>query len=183
MRGTRGLPGVGAQLLVMEPGSRSFDDLVGSIDLGLYVNSFSGMHSGVNPVSGDFSVGADGLMIRNGAIAEPVRELTLASTLQRLLLDVPEVGGDFEWLKSGHGACSLVIGDVSRLGLLTLSRPLTSDDQPQHPVACGADGRRDLVLERTARVTERPSPRSRRHGGRRPRTRRATPHRCPPESG
>jgi PmbA protein len=116
VRGTRGLPGVGAQLLVMEPGSRTFEELVASIDHGLYVNSFSGMHSGVNPVSGDFSVGADGLMIRNGAIAEPVRELTLASTLQRLLLDVSEVGGDFEWLRSGHGACSLVIGDVSMSG-------------------------------------------------------------------
>ena len=100
----------------MGSGVRSFDELVSSIDLGVYVNSFSGMHSGVNPVSGDFSVGADGLMIRAGSIAEPVRELTLASTLQRLLLDVAEVGGDFEWLKSGHGACSLVIGDVSVSG-------------------------------------------------------------------
>ncbi len=116
VRGVRSLPGVGAQLLVMEPGSRTFDELVGSIDLGLYVNGFSGMHSGVNPVSGDFSVGADGLMIRGGAVAEPVRELTLASTLQRLLLDVAEVGGDFEWLRSGHGGASLVIPDVAVSG-------------------------------------------------------------------
>jgi len=116
VRGARSLPGVGAQLLVMEPGTRSFDELIESIDLGLYVNGFSGMHSGVNPVSGDFSVGADGLMIRGGALAEPVRELTLASTMQRLLLDVAEVGGDFEWLKSGHGGASLVIPDVAVSG-------------------------------------------------------------------
>lgn len=51
----------------------------------------AGSTRGVNPVSGDFSVGADGLMIRNGAIAEPVREMTLASTIQRLLLDIVEV--------------------------------------------------------------------------------------------
>jgi PmbA protein len=74
------------------------------------------MHSGVNSISGDFSVGADGLMIRNGSLAEPVRELTLASTLQRLLLDIAEVGGDFEWLRGGDGACSLVIHDVSLSG-------------------------------------------------------------------
>ncbi len=116
VRGTRSLPGVGAQLLVMSPGTRSFDELVSSIDHGLYVNSFAGMHSGVNPVSGDFSVGADGIEIRDGALAGPVRELTLASTLQRLLLDVREVGGDFEWLTSGHGAASLVIDDVSISG-------------------------------------------------------------------
>ena len=100
----------------MSPGTRSFDELVSSIDHGLYVNSFAGMHSGVNPVSGDFSVGADGIEIRDGALAGPVRELTLASTLQRLLLDVREVGGDFEWLTSGHGAASLVIDDVSISG-------------------------------------------------------------------
>jgi PmbA protein len=47
------------------------------------------VHSGVNPVSGDFSVGAEGLMVRAGALAEPVREVTVASTLQRMLQNVP----------------------------------------------------------------------------------------------
>jgi len=39
----------------------------------------SGLHSGTNPISGDFSVGAEGLMVRGGAFAEPVREVTIAS--------------------------------------------------------------------------------------------------------
>lgn len=116
LRGSRSLPGVGAHVLVMEPGTRSFDELVASVDHGLYVSGFSGLHSGVNPVSGDFSVGADGLMIRNGSIAEPVREMTLASTIQRLLLDIVEVGGDLEWLSSGDAAASLIIADVSMSG-------------------------------------------------------------------
>ena len=67
-------------------------------------------------MSGDFSVGADGILIRGGEMAEPVRELTLGSTLQRLLLDVVEVGGDFEWLPGGDGGASLVIADVSVSG-------------------------------------------------------------------
>ena len=116
VRGTRSLPGVGAQVLVMSPGARPQADLIGSTDLGLFVNSFTGLHSGVNAVSGDFSVGADGLMIRDGALAEPVRELTLASTIQRLLLDIAEVGADLEWLTSGHAAASLVIPDVAVSG-------------------------------------------------------------------
>ncbi|MBS1838123.1 MAG: TldD/PmbA family protein, partial [Actinobacteria bacterium] len=73
VRGVRSLPGVGAQLLVMSPGYRSFEDLVSSIDRGLYVASFAGLHSGVNPVSGDFSVGADGLLITAGSLGAPVR--------------------------------------------------------------------------------------------------------------
>jgi PmbA protein len=116
IRGARSTPGVGARVLVLTPGTRSFDELVASIDLGLFVGSFAGLHSGVNPVSGDFSVGADGLMIRGGALAEPVREVTIASTLQRLLLDVVEVGGDAEWLPGGDFLASLVIGDVAMSG-------------------------------------------------------------------
>lgn len=129
VRGARSLPGVGAQLLVMEPGDgskvpmdggRDLDDLraglITGLDQALYVGGFSGLHSGVNPVSGDFSVGADGLMIRNGSLAEPVRELTVASTIQRMLQNIMTVGGDFEWLPSGDGAVSLVIDDVSISG-------------------------------------------------------------------
>lgn len=116
VRGVRSLPTAGSQLLVMEPGTRSFDELVGSVDDGVYVTSFTGLHSGVNPVSGDFSVGADGLSIVGGALGAPVREMTIASTLQRLLLDIREVGGDFEWLPGGQGGCSLVIDDVTVSG-------------------------------------------------------------------
>ena len=116
VRGARSLPGVGAQVLVMRAGSDSLEDLIAGVDNGLLVNSFTGLHSGVNAVSGDFSVGADGLMIRDGTLAEPVRELTVASTIQRLLLDVEAIGADLEWLPSGHAAASMVIPDVSVSG-------------------------------------------------------------------
>jgi len=113
VRGSRSTPGVGCQALAVLPGDQSLDELVAGVDRGLLVQSMSGIHSGVNPVSGDFSVGAEGLMIRDGAKAEPVREVTLASTLQRLLLGVSAVGADLEWLPGGTGSATLVIDDVS----------------------------------------------------------------------
>lgn len=116
VRGFRSTPGVGCQALAVVPGTRSFDEIVASIDHGLVVTSMSGMHSGVNAVSGDFSVGAEGLLVRDGALAEPVREVTIASTLQRLLLGIREVGGDLEWLPGGTGSATLVIDDVSLSG-------------------------------------------------------------------
>ncbi|MGB1381285.1 MAG: metallopeptidase TldD-related protein, partial [Ilumatobacteraceae bacterium] len=82
----------------------------------LLVQSVSGLHSGVNPISGDFSTGAAGLMIRNGAVAEPVREFTIATTLQRLLLDIIEIGADLRWLPMRAAGMSLVIGDVTVSG-------------------------------------------------------------------
>ncbi|HVN51843.1 MAG TPA: metallopeptidase TldD-related protein, partial [Acidimicrobiales bacterium] len=112
-RGYRSTPGVGCGALAVSPGAGTLDDLVEGIELGLLVDSMSGFHSGVNAVSGDFSVGAEGRMIRGGQVAEPVREVTIASTLQRMLLGIEAVGADLEWLPSGTGSVSLVIGDIA----------------------------------------------------------------------
>jgi PmbA protein len=116
VRSYRSTPGVGCQALAVAPGADSHEALVGGVELGLLVDSMAGLHSGVNPVSGDFSVGAEGLMIRGGELAEPVREVTIASTLQRLLLGIEAVGADLEWLPNGTGSVTLVIGDVSLSG-------------------------------------------------------------------
>jgi PmbA protein len=116
VRGYRSTPVPGPQALAVAPGSGTHEELLAGIDTGLLVQSMNGLHSGVNAVSGDFSVGAEGLMIRGGALAEPVREITIASTLQRLLLDIRAVGADLEWLPSGSGGVTLVIDDVSLSG-------------------------------------------------------------------
>ncbi len=50
-----------------------------------------------------------------GALAEPIREATIASTLQRLPLDISAVGADLEWLPDGTGGVTLVIPDVALL--------------------------------------------------------------------
>ena len=116
VRGVRSTPGVGAVALRMTPGDVPPDELLASIDTGIFVQSLSGLHSGVNAVSGDFSVGVEGLMIRNGALAEPVREATLGSTIQRLLTDIVAVGNDLEWLPSGYGAATLVLDGLTLSG-------------------------------------------------------------------
>jgi PmbA protein len=74
------------------------------------------VHSGVNPVSGDFSVGVTGLMIRDGQLAEPVREVTVASTLQRMLLDVAEIGSDQEWLPGSAAGQTVAIDNIAVSG-------------------------------------------------------------------
>ena len=92
------------------------EELVAQVDDGLLVQSMAGLHSGVNAVSGDFSVGADGMTIRNGQLAEPVREATIASTLQKMLTDIVAVGDEVEWQPGGSGAVPIAIGDVSLSG-------------------------------------------------------------------
>lgn len=114
--GFKGSPGVGAHALRLTPGARSQDEIVADIDDGLLVQGVTGLHSGVNPVSGDFSVGAEGLRIRDGEKAEPIREVTVASTIQRLLMDVTDVGADIEWLPMNAAGVTLAIADVTMSG-------------------------------------------------------------------
>ena len=83
---------------------------------GVLIESVSGMHSGVNPISGDFSTGASGRLISNGQIGGPVREFTIASTLQKMLLDVIEIGNDVDWLPMRAAGVTIVIADMTMSG-------------------------------------------------------------------
>jgi len=114
--GFKSPPGVGARALHLVPGALDAEEILASVDHGLYVQSVSGLHSGTNPVSGDFSVGAVGLVIRDGALAEPVREVTIASTLQRILHDIAVVGADLTWLPGGAAGMTLLVTDMSVSG-------------------------------------------------------------------
>ena len=99
-----------------QPGDHDQTAILAVVGEGLFVQSVTGVHSGVNPVSGDFSVGVEGLMIRDGELAEPVREVTVASTLQRMLQSVLHVGSDIEWLPGIAAGQTLAIGDMQLSG-------------------------------------------------------------------
>ena len=114
--GFKSAPGVGARALFLQPGALTPEQIMASVPEALYVQTVSGLHSGTNIVSGDFSVGADGLMVRGGELAEPVREITIASTIQRMLLDIVHVGNDLRWLPGGGAGMTLLIGDMSIAG-------------------------------------------------------------------
>ncbi|HQY86372.1 MAG TPA: metallopeptidase TldD-related protein, partial [Ilumatobacteraceae bacterium] len=114
--GFKGTPGVGCLALQLQPGTRDQSALVADVADGVLVTSVQGLHSGVNSISGDFSVGASGLLITNGVVGAPIREFTIASTLQRMLLDVVEIGGDVDWLPMRAAGVSLVIRDITLSG-------------------------------------------------------------------
>ena len=78
-RGIGGAPGVGATNVHLEPGAITPAGLMADIKQGLYVTEMIG--SGVNPITGDYSRGASGFIIRDGVLAEPVAEITIAGNL------------------------------------------------------------------------------------------------------
>lgn len=117
VRSSRTTPMAGCQAISLLPGDKSPAELLAEVGEGLLVADVAGLHSGVNPVSGDFSTGADGLWIKDGELADPVREFTIASTLQRMLQDVVAVGADLTWLPMSAAGVTLVIADVSVSGV------------------------------------------------------------------
>ena len=94
-RGIGGGPSVGAGNLCFEAGTTTPDEILESVDRGLYVTDLIGF--GIDLVSGDYSQGAVGHWIEKGRLVHPVHEVTIAGNLKQMLLDVDAVGTDLEW--------------------------------------------------------------------------------------
>jgi PmbA protein len=114
----RSPPSVGTTNLVLEPGSLDLDGLFKAAGDGLFVTDVAGLHSGVNPVSGTFSVGASGRLIEGGDASAPVRELTIASDLVSMLQAVREVGSQARWVPFGGSvkAPPVLVGEMTISG-------------------------------------------------------------------
>ena len=115
--GFKTMPSAGTRALALAPGTMGRDELIASVGDGVLVQAVSGLHSGVNPVSGDFSTGAEGLRISGGELGQPLREFTIGSTLQRVLLDTIAVADDVEYLPMGALGMSVAVGDVTVSGV------------------------------------------------------------------
>jgi PmbA protein len=113
--GYRSLPSVSASNLIVAPGELSAAQLLGE---GVFVTDVAGLHSGVNPVTGAFSVGASGRAIRGGELAEPVREFTIAGELVSMLGGVAAAGAEARWVPFGGSVSTppLLIGEMSISG-------------------------------------------------------------------
>jgi len=109
-RGLAGNAGVGHGNLYIEKGAAAPEHLIAGIREGFYVTELIGF--GVNIVTGDYSRGAAGLWIRGGELAFPVAEVTIAGTLQQMLLGLEAVGADLEF-RGSMAAPTLVIAEMT----------------------------------------------------------------------
>ena len=108
-RGVGGAPGAAASNLYMEPGPRTRDELLASVPEAILVVELIGQ--GVNGVTGDYSRGAAGFMVRNGEIAEPVAEITIASNLIDMFATL-EPASDLEF-RRGVDAPTILIPEMT----------------------------------------------------------------------
>jgi PmbA protein len=112
-RGITGNAGIGHGNFFIEPGDKTPDQILRGVRNGFYVTELIG--SGVNTVTGDYSRGAVGMWIRDGELAFPVSEVTIASTLQEMLNGVAEIGSDLEF-RGSVSAPTIMIGEMTVAG-------------------------------------------------------------------
>ena len=84
----------GISNLILKLGDYTEEELIASVKNGLYLTSMSGQ--GANIVTGDFSRGAQGIWIRDGELAEPVSEFTIASTFAEMLNNLKMIGSEID---------------------------------------------------------------------------------------
>lgn len=95
------------------------EDLCKSMGNGLLINDISGLHAGINHISGDFSLLAGGFLIENGEKVRPVEQITVSGNVLELFSNITEIGSDlyFGMPSSGPiGSPSILIKDIDVAG-------------------------------------------------------------------
>ena len=89
--------------LIVVPGNKSFDELLAEVGEGIILTDLSGLHAGVNAISGDFSLLCEGYLIENGKQGRPVEQITVAGNFYEVIKSIKSIGNDIINVPSGEG--------------------------------------------------------------------------------
>lgn len=96
--------GISPSNFYVEKGERGLNEMIADINKGILITELQGLHSGLNTVSGDFSLAALGFLIENGKISRPVEQITVAGNYFEMLKNIEETGSDLKFGLPG-GSC------------------------------------------------------------------------------
>ncbi len=108
--------GVGLRNVFVKPGSLSEEGLFEKAKNGVYITSVSGLHAGMNAASGNFSLIAQGFMIRDGKLAEPLSLITAAGNLFDVFNQITAVGNNVEIRMNTYSVPSVLVKSISISG-------------------------------------------------------------------
>ncbi|MCD6463623.1 MAG: TldD/PmbA family protein [Thermotogae bacterium] len=86
--------GAGFMNIVVEPGSLSYEELIKSVERGILIIDVAGIHAGCDPISGNYSISAEGFMVENGEITYPVEQITISGNILDMFKNISLVGND-----------------------------------------------------------------------------------------
>ncbi len=108
--------GVNCTNMYLEPGELSFDELISTIKDGVYITEVTGLHAGLNPISGDFNVQSKGFYIKNGKIDKPITLFVLSGNFYEMLNNVTGIANDLEENFIGISAPTIKISSMNISG-------------------------------------------------------------------
>lgn len=114
--GYKGKIGISPTNFYIKNGVKSLDTLFSDISNGIYITDLAGLHSGVNTISGDFSVLANGYLIENGKKSTAIEQITIAGNFYNMILNIKEIANDLKFNLSGIGSPSIFVGELSVSG-------------------------------------------------------------------
>lgn len=102
--------------LVLKPGKKTQQELFEEVGDGVYITEVSGLHAGLNPQSGNFSLQSSGFLIKDGKKDRPLDIITVSGNLMKMFKDICTVGCDSKQFTSGTSCPSVVIKNLAVSG-------------------------------------------------------------------
>ena len=108
-----GKASAGTGYTVVKPGKKSEDDMLSTIKEGIYITELSGLHSGMNAQSGNFSLQCAGFMIRDGKKVEPLALITVAGNLLNVFKNIKCIANNSNLVIANQMSCpSILVGKL-----------------------------------------------------------------------
>jgi len=101
--------------IFIKPGEGTLEYLIKEIQYGVLITGLMGVHT-INPVTGDFSLGAEGYTVEKGSIGMPFRGVTVSGNIFSIFNNVVAIGGDIRFLFSA-GSPSIMVDNLTIGGI------------------------------------------------------------------
>lgn len=102
--------------MFVKEGNLSKDEIIATVNDGIYITEVNGLHAGLNPISGDFNVQSSGYLIKDGKISSPVTLFVTSGNFFEMMNNVEEIGNDIEKRFVGVASPTLKIKSLAISG-------------------------------------------------------------------
>ncbi len=112
--------GISPTNFFLKPGEIALEEMLKSVDQGLYITALDGLHAGINSVTGDFSLSCRGFVVEKGQKTRPVNQCTVSGNFFKMLCAIEMIGNDFSFEETEntavYGASSVYVGQLVYAG-------------------------------------------------------------------
>ena len=105
----KGTVGISFFNLYIKPSEKSFEKMIENINEGIFITDFAGLHSGLNTISGDFSLAGEGFYIKDGKIDKALNQITISGNFFELLKNIKDIASDIKFSFSSVGSPSIAV--------------------------------------------------------------------------